>query len=385
MKAQDYKEILNLIYLCSFCPNWKEKLKEVLSGMLKKFRANDAVFFMGNQDMGGIDWANCFSLYGDKLYLTQYSNFYWRYDPLYSAQFDPRPRKTVFKTDDIIPYSEMLKIEYYNDFLRPQDQLGEMLIRLHSGNKLLGVIALQRSIKQAPYDKTDVLKARILAPYLVNALQNATLLSKINEELGLLQHWLESQSEGIVILDYALRPMYCNSVARWICLCLLEKGHKPSKHSNQLDSENFPIPPEIVQDCSGLKRRFESTKGSKCLYYEKIISAEYNKFLIKYNLTWSSQQRSSMPYFVIGLEYWTETGQNIGELIKNNCGLTKREVDIIQHVSWGLTNQEIAEELFISKFTVETHLKNIFEKTGVSNRTQLVISLPICHSEYKSL
>jgi len=51
--------------------------------------------------------------------------------------------------------------------------------------------------------------------------------------------------------------------------------------------------------------------------------------------------------------------------------LTKREVDIVRCVCQGLTNDEIGERLYISRFTVETHLKNIFDKTGVKHRAGL--------------
>jgi DNA-binding CsgD family transcriptional regulator len=46
-------------------------------------------------------------------------------------------------------------------------------------------------------------------------------------------------------------------------------------------------------------------------------------------------------------------------------------VDIVRCVCQGLTNDEIGEKLYISRFTVETHLKNIFDKTKVKHRAGL--------------
>ncbi len=51
--------------------------------------------------------------------------------------------------------------------------------------------------------------------------------------------------------------------------------------------------------------------------------------------------------------------------------LTNREIDIVRCVCQGLTNDQIGEKLFISRFTVETHLKNIFDKTGIKHRAGL--------------
>lgn len=52
-------------------------------------------------------------------------------------------------------------------------------------------------------------------------------------------------------------------------------------------------------------------------------------------------------------------------------GISKREKEIISHICLGKTNQEIADELFISLQTVKDHTYNIFRKVNVTNRVQL--------------
>ena len=52
--------------------------------------------------------------------------------------------------------------------------------------------------------------------------------------------------------------------------------------------------------------------------------------------------------------------------------LTHREREILQLVASGLTNQQIADQLFTSKRTVESHRQNLLEKTGASNTAALV-------------
>lgn len=51
--------------------------------------------------------------------------------------------------------------------------------------------------------------------------------------------------------------------------------------------------------------------------------------------------------------------------------ISKREADIIECICKGLTNQEIADQLFISLQTVKDHCSRIYLKTDVKNRTQL--------------
>lgn len=53
--------------------------------------------------------------------------------------------------------------------------------------------------------------------------------------------------------------------------------------------------------------------------------------------------------------------------------LTARELEVLALVSKGMSNQEIAEKLFLSEKTVKNHLTNTFRKIGVTDRTQAVL------------
>lgn len=52
--------------------------------------------------------------------------------------------------------------------------------------------------------------------------------------------------------------------------------------------------------------------------------------------------------------------------------LTNREIEIIKLIAEGLTSQEMADKLFISPRTVETHRANLLKKVGVKNAMELV-------------
>ncbi len=49
--------------------------------------------------------------------------------------------------------------------------------------------------------------------------------------------------------------------------------------------------------------------------------------------------------------------------------LTPREIEILELVAGGARNKEVAKELWITEITVKTHMTNIFEKLGVTDRT----------------
>lgn len=52
--------------------------------------------------------------------------------------------------------------------------------------------------------------------------------------------------------------------------------------------------------------------------------------------------------------------------------LSQREMEVLQLMAKGLSNAEIAEQLFISLNTIKTHASKLYEKMGVKRRTQAV-------------
>jgi DNA-binding NarL/FixJ family response regulator len=54
----------------------------------------------------------------------------------------------------------------------------------------------------------------------------------------------------------------------------------------------------------------------------------------------------------------------------NGAGLSRRELEVVRHVAVGRTNREIAQELFLSPRTVDTHVRSILRKLGCRSRVE---------------
>ncbi len=54
--------------------------------------------------------------------------------------------------------------------------------------------------------------------------------------------------------------------------------------------------------------------------------------------------------------------------------LSARELDVLEHLAQGLSNQDIARQLHISEATIKTHLSHIYKKLDVDNRTAAVVA-----------
>ena len=56
----------------------------------------------------------------------------------------------------------------------------------------------------------------------------------------------------------------------------------------------------------------------------------------------------------------------------SEMGISERESDVLRLIVDGMNNRAVAEKLFISEDTVKTHVRAIFRKLGVSERSQAV-------------
>jgi DNA-binding NarL/FixJ family response regulator len=65
-----------------------------------------------------------------------------------------------------------------------------------------------------------------------------------------------------------------------------------------------------------------------------------------------------------------ETGQDKG---KNKYGLTKRELEVLNLIVDGLSNEEISDKLFVSLSTTKAHVHSILQKLYLNDRTQAAV------------
>lgn len=74
-----------------------------------------------------------------------------------------------------------------------------------------------------------------------------------------------------------------------------------------------------------------------------------------------------VPVYTIPAETFTPDSNALGRL-----GISARELEVLESIAAGASNQQIADRVFISLNTVKTHTARLFEKLDVQRRTQAV-------------
>jgi len=165
---------------------------------------------------------------------------------------------------------------------------------------------------------------------------------------------LRQQVEAKGLEDEQLKVMVLQAVALYT-LALQERSEKAA--AVQLLGEALGM-----AEPSGFIRTFVDEGAPMAhLLYEAINREIYPEYV--------SRLLKAFPTDVPEQAHPSKTQDPNSELIEP---LSEREIEVLQLIAEGLTNQEIATRLFLSLHTVKVHARNIYGKLGVKNRTQAV-------------
>jgi DNA-binding CsgD family transcriptional regulator len=94
---------------------------------------------------------------------------------------------------------------------------------------------------------------------------------------------------------------------------------------------------------------------------------------IKTDIDWYKEMKNGYHYYVGNdMSYFRYPDEEM--LMEGNI-FTDREFEIIRLIESGLISKQIAEKLFVSTYTINTHRRNILDKTGTRNISEVIHNL----------
>ncbi len=255
----------------------------------------------------------------------------------------------VLKVSDFLTRSEFHRLGLYNEFYRQVGVEHQMACILPASPPVVIGIALNRS--RPDFAERDRCLLQVVRPHLVQAFQNACVVSELQEEMAVFGRALEESGGGVIVLtrDGRVRSMSRPAelwVAKYFARPTPRGGHLPEelhrwvRHQQAALRGTTPSPPQppLVIERAGAR------------LVARLLS-HANRLLILLE-----EQPEGIPPSAL-----------------QELGLTRREAEVLAWLARGKTNVEIGRIADMSARTVEKHIEHLFEKLGVENRTAAAV------------
>lgn len=278
-----------------------------------------------------------------------------------------RGRRVVF-TDDILPFPEFEKTPF-GQHMMAVDMYYQACLFLYEGERVVASIALLRSVDELRFDEDD----RALLNYIGQLIElHYRSFSSQSGEAHLLegfQTFFQELKMGAVLLNQEMSVVTANAAAREISRVYAEKfrgGQGSFLRSNYQSGGQLREVQTMVNEVS---ERLTRENGS-CLELAAIGGAldVYHEPLL-----YMSAAGAMQTWHLLTIT--CKTRQLPRDVEHPYNSLTQQERKIAYHLSVGKKNEQIAQELHISIYTVRTHIANIYKKFEVSNKVDLLMSL----------
>lgn len=208
-----------------------------------------------------------------------------------------------------------------------------------------GTINFARSAAQPAFSDSDLVSARLASEQLGLAAERALRFEHTGRRASMLERALDRVPEAIVVTDLDAQVLFRNRSARKEPSLGGPAGN-PVDESIAAAMTEFRLHGKRVHT-----RSVRDNATNQQLIVKSYRLSDNDDAAVTLIFTCADAQAERLPMWDV---------------------LSKREQDIAELVSQGLTTKQIAEHAFVSENTVKQHLKRVFAKTDVRNRAELV-------------
>jgi len=277
-------------------------------------------------------------------------------------------RTHVMTDEHALSKSELMRSEFYNDFLRPLGIHAGLMIGLALEKTRFATINLFRPRHREQFAPSDIETARNLQPHLIRAFELGLRLTQLQQLNDGLTQSLDRSQHAIFLADRDCRPRYANHAGellarqnRGVCLrngILCAAAADSTRKLHQLVA---------AAGTSGAEQRSGGAMTLARPGFRKplsVIVAPLRSVLV-------SHFRQA-PSAIICISD-PETGIAVPrERLRDLFGLTPAETKVALELLAGNDPAAIAERLSLSVHTVRVHLARIMAKTDTSRQAELV-------------
>lgn len=365
--SKDLQDIVEIGRIALECDDLVEIRREVLKYLKSAFDIEKSNFWMFRQypyphiDLNDVVYDDI-----EDEFITRYVRYYRKMDPYNRVINTNNGSVWSLNSQKLKGFT---KGEYYNDFLSPQKIHHQLSVWLCARGKLLAVLGMYRPKCSRPFSAREHSKAQTMAKYVSAGLERAILNQKVKKVEDVINAVCpDLPYNWVMVLDECLEPIYING-----------EGLKGVLGAEVEAAEKTGVYPHLPQPLEAKCREFsEAARKSTDPITQAVITCDNGVCGegISANIrSVRSSEDSRLLFVVVG-----DARAKSLEALKKS-GLSRREMEVAGLICDGLKNRDIGEKLFISEYTVENHLRSIYQKMEVSNRTSLVSRITFARDE----
>ncbi len=290
-------------------------------------------------------------------------NFYLE-NPLYAEnlkdKYDIIGDRNVITITDIMSLEEYESSQYFKEYLTTEDPYYYTTLMLIKGKmSVKGAIAFIKTRSEGDFLPSDLSNLDIISTFISNLVLNHLLVNNLLSQKCLLESLSNQSPTGLIIFNDQ-SPFHINYI---------------NSAALRYTRELCPASPNAGSGEDFLTRYILGAENySKYTASTTLQSPSGKKYILTLTPSQTLNKYATMVYAYIIPQVETALKKDTLFTI-NNKNITQRQLEIIVLVIQGKTNEEIADELFISVNTVKTHLNNIYRELNVSNRFSLYSKL----------
>lgn len=296
----------------------------------------------------------------------RYNEYFWRIDP-YWESFRRKPRTGPILGEELVPWNEASRTEFYNDLAAPCGLGHSLTLPAAVTPSGAEAISLWRSSQQKPFTQSSLELLELLLPHVQAALKTRRTLALLNVRSSRAEAALDSAAGPCFILNAAGKVVHHNRAAD----LLLEVQDGLSIRQERLITQDATTQNRLqalIASAASASGALLSQPGGSMALPRPSGKRPFYAAVLPFRLP-----IMTAPTHVLVVVADPEASCSFPDIIlKSLFGLTPAETEIANALLAGLSVDEIAELRSVTPGTLRVQLKAIFQKTNTRRQSELV-------------
>src|SRR5579863_3779857 len=294
----------------------------------------------------------------------------WKERNIYNTRTPIWRAGEIVTGPQIVPISELLRSDYYNDFLRPRDSFHLLRISLRIEDHVHQSISLTRPRSAEAFQRSDIERASLLLPHLQRAALITCRLQELGMTLGAVEKLLDDNPTGIILLSRTGTVISVNRAGRQMAGLadgfLLRGGCIEA-----LRQSDDALLQRLIKGATSRSDDADPARGGPFRLPRRSGLRDYVVLVAPlYPASQALEQRGAVACILISDPEVTPKRQR--SMLRQIYGMTEGEAHIAERLIAGDSPEQAAAALGIKVSTARVHLAALFRKTGTHRQAELV-------------